>query len=138
MKHQETAYRLKTALDRLNMRAQELSDRSGVAKASISQYINGTHKPSNVSAGKMAPVLGVDPLWLMGFDVPMTSKATADDTTQEGWYLDPEVAEKAQEIYEDPDTRILLDAKRDLSLDDLEAVLNIVKALKAKEGNYTD
>lgn len=74
MKHQETAYRLKTALDRLNMRAQELSDRSGVAKASISQYINGTHKPSNVSAGKMAAVLDVDPLWLMGFDVPMKAK----------------------------------------------------------------
>ena len=136
MKHQETAYRLKTALDRLNMRAQELSDRSGVAKASISQYINGTHKPSNVSAGKMASVLGVDPLWLMGFDVPMASTSSTDETStqDQGWYLNPEVAEKAQEIYEDPETRILLDAKRDLSMEDLEAVLNIVKALKAKEG----
>lgn len=136
MKHQETAYRLKTALDRLNMRAQELSDRSGVAKASISQYINGTHKPSNVSAGKMAAVLDVDPLWLMGFDVPMTSTSSTHEspTQDQGWYLDPEVAEKAQEIYEDPETRILLDAKRDLSMEDLEAVLNIVKALKAKEG----
>lgn len=71
MKHEETAKRLQQILGTKNMKAQELSDRSGVAKASISQYINGTHKPSNVSAGKMAKVLEVDPLYLMGFDVPM-------------------------------------------------------------------
>lgn len=75
MKHKETAKRLQEALSRKNLRAQDLSNLSGVAKASISQYINGTHKPSNVSAGKMGEVLEVDPLWLMGFDVPMKSKS---------------------------------------------------------------
>lgn len=50
------------------------------------------------------------------------------------YYLDDIVAQKAQEIYEDPDTRILLDAKRDLSADDLDVVLNMIKALKEKEG----
>ncbi|MBQ8559087.1 MAG: helix-turn-helix domain-containing protein [Tyzzerella sp.] len=53
------------------MKPQELANRSEVNKASISQYINGSHKPSNISAGKMASVLQVNPLWLMGFDVPM-------------------------------------------------------------------
>ena len=71
MKNKTTSERLIMALDRLNMKAQELSDRSGVNKASISQYVNGTHAPSNISAGKMASVLGVSPVWLMGFDVPM-------------------------------------------------------------------
>lgn len=71
MKNRITAQRLSIALDVNNMKAQELADRSGVNKASISQYINGSHAPSNISAGKMAAVLGVDPVWLMGFDVPM-------------------------------------------------------------------
>ena len=71
MKNKTTSDRLILALDRLNMKAQELADRSGVNKASISQYVNGTHAPSNISAGKMASVLGVSPVWLMGFDVPM-------------------------------------------------------------------
>ena len=71
MKNKTTSDRLILALDRLNMKAQELADRSGVNKASISQYVNGTHAPSNISAGKMAEVLGVSPVWLMGFDVPM-------------------------------------------------------------------
>lgn len=71
MKNEITAKRLIQALDRLNMKAQELADKSGLNKASISQYVNGTHAPSNISAGKMAQVLGVSPVWLMGYDVPM-------------------------------------------------------------------
>lgn len=71
MKHELTAKRLSMALSDSNMIAQELADKSGVGKASISQYINGSHAPSNISSGKMASVLGVNPLWLMGFDVPM-------------------------------------------------------------------
>ena len=77
MKNEITAKRLAFALSNLNMKPQELANKSGVSKASISQYINGSHAPSNISSGKMGPVLGVDPLWLMGFDVPMCK-----DTTQ--------------------------------------------------------
>lgn len=70
MKNSETARRLREALAITNMSQQELSDRSGVPKASISQYVNGTHIPGNKKAGQLAEVLGVNPLWLMGFDVP--------------------------------------------------------------------
>ena len=69
MKHKLTADRLNEALNEANMTAQELSKKSGVSKASISQYRHGTYKPSNISSGKMGKVLGVNPLWLMGYDV---------------------------------------------------------------------
>ncbi len=71
MKNEITAKRLAIALSNIGIRPQELADRSGVSKSSISQYMNGSHAPSNISSGKMAPVLNVNPLWLMGFDVPM-------------------------------------------------------------------
>ncbi len=71
MKNETTAKRLSLALSNLNMKPQELADKSGVSKASISQYVNGSHAPSNISSGKMASVLKVNPLWLMGFDVSM-------------------------------------------------------------------
>lgn len=71
MKHEITAKRLQLAMNNAGLSAQELSNQSKVAKASISQYVNGSHKPSNISSGKMASVLNVNPLWLMGFDVPM-------------------------------------------------------------------
>lgn len=71
MKYELTARRLSEALRNKNMKAQELADRSGVNKASISQYINGKHKPTNIKSALMGEVLGVNPMWLMGFDVPM-------------------------------------------------------------------
>lgn len=71
MKCPITAKRLSNALNDAGLSQQELSNASGVSKASISQYISGSHAPSNLSSGKMAKVLNVNPLWLMGFDVPM-------------------------------------------------------------------
>lgn len=71
MKNEITAKRLSLALSNAGMKPQELADKSGVSKASISQYVNGSHAPSNISSGKMASILKVNPLWLMGFDVPM-------------------------------------------------------------------
>lgn len=81
MKNPITAQRLSLALANANMIPQELSNASGVNKASISQYLNGSHSPSNLSSGKMARILKVNPLWLMGFDVPMV-EATSPHTTQ--------------------------------------------------------
>ncbi len=71
MKNHVTATRLSLALSNANMIPQELANASGVSKASISQYLNGSHAPSNLSSGKIAKILNVNPLWLMGFDVPM-------------------------------------------------------------------
>ena len=67
MKDSLTATRLLNAMNDAGITQRELANKSGVNEASISQYVNGNHAPSNVSAGKMAAVLGVHPLYLMGF-----------------------------------------------------------------------
>lgn len=77
MKNPITAQRLSTALSNANMIPQELANASGVSKASISQYLNGSHAPSNISSGKMAKVLNVNPVWLMGFDVPIIEQVSS-------------------------------------------------------------
>lgn len=82
MRNEETARRLRQALAYANLSQQELSDRSGVSKASVSQYINGTHSPGNKTAGMMADILNVNPLWLMGFDVEMEKPETSDKDTE--------------------------------------------------------
>ncbi len=51
----------------------------------------------------------------------------------DGYYLNPETAKLAQEAFDDPDVRILLDAKRDLSPEDLQFVIDMVKRLKGLE-----
>lgn len=50
---------------------QRFSERTKLNKASVSQYVNGKNTPSNITASKIAKEFGVDPAWLMGFDVPM-------------------------------------------------------------------
>ena len=80
MKNPVTARRLTDAISNAGISQQELSEKSGVSKSSISQYCNGTHIPSDSSAGKMAKVLHVSPVWLMGFDVPEKLPNAKDET----------------------------------------------------------
>ncbi len=49
------------------------------------------------------------------------------------YYLDPEAAEMAQELFENPDMRVLFDAARDITPDQLKAVGNMVEAMRKKE-----
>lgn len=69
MKYELTAKRLKEALYDKDMTAQELSNKTGIGKSSISQYVNGSHTIGNIKAYQIGMVLGVSPMWLMGLDV---------------------------------------------------------------------
>lgn len=82
MKHEKTAKRLSLALSNANMSQQELSAKANIGKSSISHYINGSHAPSNLSAGKIAKVLNVNPVWLMGYDVPMTESESIKEAQE--------------------------------------------------------
>lgn len=85
MKFPDTAKRLSDAMNKKHIKAAELAERSGVSKGSISQYLNGRNRPTNINAGKMAEVLNVDAMWLMGFEVSNTSSIKAD------YYVDTKV-----------------------------------------------
>lgn len=122
MKNSETAKRLTTAMSLANITQQELSDRSGVGKASISQYCNGSHAPSNVSAGKMAKVLGVSPVWLMGFDVPMRDKEEG-----KAYHDDPQIAEWVQRTFDDPDMRSLFEMKQKMTPERFKKFLELMR-----------
>ena len=55
------------------------------------------------------------------------------NTTNDSYYYDTEVAELAEQIKNDPELRILLDAKRNLSKQDMKAIINITKSLLQRE-----
>ena len=85
---EKSSKRLRHALDINEMKQQELADKSGVSKNSISQYLNKRSIPSNISAGKMAKALGVNPMWLMGYDVPMLNENSGSDTKFDNVFFD--------------------------------------------------
>ena len=53
-----------------------------------------------------------------------------------GWYENSETGKLAQEVFDDPDLRILLDASRKLTPEDMTTLIRIAKALK--NGEDTD
>lgn len=106
----------------------EIADMVGVSEATISRWESGDiANMRRDRIAKLAKALRLSPSVIMGWDDDLKNGQ------QEEYYIDPAVATKTQEIFDDPDLQILLDAKRDLSADDLDVVLNMIKALKAKE-----
>lgn len=63
--------RLKTAMRIRNIKATELSVKTGIAKSSLSEYINGKYEAKQDGVYLLAKALNINEAWLMGLDVPM-------------------------------------------------------------------
>ena len=122
MKNPETARRLLEALRNSDITQRELSERAEVKESSVSHYVNGSHVPSTISAGKMARVLNVAPLWLMGYDVPMERTAPASSS--------------ARTLL--PDEAQLLDKYQQLNSDGKQKAIEYLDLLGKDENNKKD
>ena len=67
--------RIIEALKYNRMSAKELSDKTGIPKSSISQYMSGYAKPKQDRIYLIAKALHVDEAWLIGYDVPMVKES---------------------------------------------------------------
>lgn len=63
--------RLKEALKYRGMKAIELSNKTGIGKSSISDWMSGKYEAKQDKVFLLAEALGVDEAWLMGLNVPM-------------------------------------------------------------------
>ena len=63
--------RLEQAMFESNTNQVELAQKTGLTHASISRYLAGKIEPRQDKIHAMAKALGVDPVWLCGFDVAM-------------------------------------------------------------------
>ena len=63
--------RIREALSIRNMKQVELSEKSGVDKAAINNYVNNKYQPKQKALLGMAKALDVNEMWLAGYDVPM-------------------------------------------------------------------
>ena len=121
--------RIKVLREKFGLTQEELAEKLGTTKQTIFKYETNviTNIPSD-KIEKMAELFGVSPAYLMGWDEDQTSGQN------EGYYFDDEAAELAREVCEDPELRFVLKAKRDLSKDDFNVIVDMIRALKAKEG----
>lgn len=64
------ANRIKLGLQRANMRPVELSQKTGISKSQISNYMSGRYAPKQDGIYLISKALGVSPNWLMGIENP--------------------------------------------------------------------
>ena len=69
-----TAERLRTIMSAKGMKQIDLVRESGLPRGAISLYVSGKMNPKQAAMEKMSKTLGVNALWLMGYDVPMTAE----------------------------------------------------------------
>lgn len=65
------AIRMQKAMSLRQMRQIELSEKTGIPKSAVSQYLSGNFEPKQDRIFLIAKALNVDEAWLMGYDVPM-------------------------------------------------------------------
>lgn len=97
----ELKERLKIGLEHRGMKPIELSEKTGISKSAISQYLSGYAKPKQDRIYLISKALNVDPGWLMGFDVSMEPKTS-------GVLTNYELASISNKIRNDADAQKLM------------------------------
>lgn len=98
----------------------------GFVYSTFSDWLNGKKYPRIDKIEMMANYFGISKADLV--------ERHTNKSNSSGYYTDPEVAQLAEELRTNPEKRILFDASKDLSKDDIDIVLNLIHGLKAKEG----
>lgn len=113
---------IKKRREELGLSQTQLAGLTGYAdKTMISKIEKGGIDLPQSKIVVFAEALRTTPAALMGWD----------DNDTEGYYINPETAKKAQELFDDPNLRVLFDAARDSKPEDLQKAADYLKAAKA-------
>lgn len=116
--------RLKSLRKNMQLTGEEFGAKMNVSKPTVSLWESDKRTPNAEMLQKIANFFDVSVDYLL-IGKPYT--------TNDSYYYDTEVAELAEQIKNDPELRILLDAKRNLSKQDMKAIINITKSLLQRE-----
>ncbi len=122
---------------------QAFADLCGFSKAYAAILEKGTNpttgkpvSPTMQTFENIAKGVGID----VNEFIAMLDKdqtVTLINTDNQGYYLDPEAAKMAQELYDNPGMRILFDAAKNVSAEDLKVAADLIARMKKKE-EYED
>ena len=110
--------RLKELRTRRGLSQAELAKRLGISSSTISMYEVGEREPNFEMLELLSDFFNVNLSYLMGEE---------DGST---YYLDPEAAELAKEVFEREELKVLFDAAKDVPKEDIEFVIRMIEGLK--------
>lgn len=117
------AKNLKTYMELNNINNVELSKKLNVSESTVGKWL----------LQKSIPRMGIIEKLSIIFNIEKSDLIEDKTSINSGYYHDKEVAEIAEQLRTNPEGRILFDASRDLSKEDIDIVLNLINGLKAKE-----
>lgn len=129
--------RLKIARERAEMSQDELAQRVGYAsRSSIGKIEAGKRDVTRPKILELAQALGVQPGYLMGWrDIDGES---LDSDADENYYHDPEAAALADMIKDNPRYRVLFEASRDLSKENIDFVIKMIENLPKGDEDFSE
>ena len=78
------AQRLKEIMNIRNVRARDITERTGISASKISHYLKGDYDTKQITIMKLARYLRVNEVWLIGYDCDMERyEPTFDGTIKE-------------------------------------------------------
>ncbi|MBR3280147.1 MAG: helix-turn-helix transcriptional regulator [Lachnospiraceae bacterium] len=110
----------------LNVKPADVARATGIATSTLTNWKKGKYVPKQDKLQKIADFFGVSLEYLMTGQQP-----EHESTTGEKYYFSDETAQMAQELFDDPDLRILFDAARDSKPEDLRMAAEMLKKFKA-------
>lgn len=72
---QNVSQRLKELMESTGDKQIDMARKTGISKGTLTKYVNGKMGMKQSRIEKIAEIYGVDPVWLLGFDVPKKKKA---------------------------------------------------------------
>lgn len=118
--------RIRELRGKRSMTMEELGKKLGVTKTAIFNWENENRTPDKDSIIRISELFGVTTDYLLG-----VSDRKKIETP---YYINEDTAELAQEIFENPELKILMSASRKLEKEDIEALVSIVQRMKPEEG----
>ena len=100
---------------------------TGIKSATFYGWKTGKYTPKQDKLQKIADYFGVPLEYLMTGEEP---------EEKEGYYVNPETADMAQELYDNKDLRLLFDASRNATPEQLRLIRDLV--LQMTKGNRTE
>lgn len=73
MKNSNSNIRIRTLLNELGITQTEFCKKTGITKSALSNYLKGDRVPRQDQISKIADAYDINPAWLMGYDIPMST-----------------------------------------------------------------
>lgn len=111
-------------MDLYNKTRMEVAKDNGISYTTLTSWLKGDNYPR------------IDKIEMLAnyFRVNKADLIENKYAKNEPYYNDPAVTEYAQAIKDNPELKILFDASKDMSKDDIDFVLNTIEMLKKREG----